>query len=67
MRPEIVVAQLHEQITRLHRMIIGNRYRGHQPGYFRAKGRKVCPHVRIVRALPRAVTDPLIPIARNQN
>jgi hypothetical protein len=66
MRSEIVIAQLDEQITGPHRLIIGYRYCSHQASYFRAKRRKVCPHVRVVCALRSAVANPSIPIARDQ-
>jgi hypothetical protein len=65
LRPEVVIAQLDEQITGPHRLIIGYRYRSHQASYLRAEGRKVCLHVRVVCALPSAVANPSIPIARD--
>jgi hypothetical protein len=67
LRPKVVIAQLDEQIARPHWLIVGNRYCGYQAGYFRAEWRQVCLHVRIVRALPTTVANPLIPIARDQN
>src|SRR5271165_7565994 len=63
----IVVLQLDEQISFVHRLIIGNGYASDDPGYLRTEWREIAANVGIVGNLFRVAPFPGIPFSGNSD